>query len=165
MRLRVREHILEAVDHDALKPLVDLSLGPEITHAVLHPLEVTGRDAAGVGQDVWDNEDTLRLEDFVSDDCCGAVRALAEDPALELRRVLAGDDVFGRGGDEDLAWPGQQLGLVNRDAAGKAVDGAGLLAMVHEDGDVEAIGIGQRAVVLGQPDDGVALVEEDLRRV
>jgi hypothetical protein len=99
----VVEDVVEAVDHDAVEALVDFVLGPEVAHAVLHPLEVAGGDAAGVGEDVGDDEDAFFGEDVVGDGGGGAVGAFAEDAALELRGVAAGDDVLGGGGDEDLA--------------------------------------------------------------
>src|SRR5271168_614728 len=63
----VGDNVVEALGHDVVETLVDLGLGPEVAHAVLHPLEVAGRDAAGVGKDVGDDEDALVGEDLIRD--------------------------------------------------------------------------------------------------
>ena len=103
MRSSVRDNVVEAFGHDVVEALVDFGFGPEVAHAVLDPLEVAGGDAAGVGEDVRDDEDTLVAEDLVGDGSGGAVGALAEDAATDAFSVLAGDDVFGGCGDEDVA--------------------------------------------------------------
>ena len=54
----------------------------------------------------------LSREDLVGDGRGRAVGAFAEDAAAELVGVAAGDDVFGRGGNEDVALAGQQFVLV-----------------------------------------------------
>ena len=59
---------------------------PEIALAVLHPLEVAGGDAAGVGEDVGNDEDPLVGEDLVGDGGGGAVGAFAEDARLACGR-------------------------------------------------------------------------------
>ena len=64
-------------------------------------------------------------EDLVGDGGGGAVGAFAEDLAADAVGVLAGDDVFGGGGDEDLAVVGEELVLVGGLGAGEAGDGAG----------------------------------------
>ena len=120
----VGEDVVEAVDHNALEALVDFGLGPEVAHAVLDPLEVACGDATGVGEDVGDDEDALLLEDIVGDDGGWAVGSFAEDAAVEGCGVLAGDDVFGGGGDEDLAGPGEEFVLVGLVSAGESIDGA-----------------------------------------
>ena len=75
--LGVGDNVVEAFGHDAVETLVDLGLGPEVAHAVLDPLEVTRGDAAGVGEDVGDDEDAFVGEDFVGDGGGGAVGAFA----------------------------------------------------------------------------------------
>src|SRR5882757_10577886 len=95
----VGDDVVEAFGHDVVEALVDLGLGPEVAHAVLNPLEITGGDAAGVGEDVGDDEDAFVGEDLVGDGGGGAVGAFAEDLAADAFGVLAGDDVFGGCGD------------------------------------------------------------------
>src|ERR1700716_3835913 len=101
MSAGVGDDVVEAFGHDVVETLVDLGLGPEVAHAVLDPLEVAGGDAAGVGGDVGDDEGAFVGEDLVGHGGGGAVGALAEDLAANAFGVLAGDDVFGGGGDED----------------------------------------------------------------
>src|SRR5437879_3079608 len=149
MILGVRDDVVEAFGHDVVEALVDLGLGPEVAHAVLDPLEVAGGDAAGVGEDVGDDEDALVREDLVGDGGGGAVGALAENFAADALGVLAGDDVFGCGGDEDLAVVGEQLVFVGGLGSGEAGDGAGALAMVDKSGDGDAVRVVEAPIVFG----------------
>jgi hypothetical protein len=157
----VGDYVVEAFGHDVVEALVDLGFGPEVAHAVLDPFEVAGGDAAGVGEDVGDDEDALVGEDLVGDCGCWAVGTFAEDPAADAVGVAAGDDVFGGRGDEDLAVVGDELVLVGGLGLGEAVDGAGFFAVLDEGGDVDAVLVVEATVVLGDADDGVALLGEE----
>src|SRR5438094_7640909 len=95
----VRDDVVKALRHDVVEALVHFGLVPEVAHAVLNPLEVAGGHAAGVGEDVWDDEDALVSENLVGDCGGGPVGALAKNLAADAFGVLAGDDVFGRGGN------------------------------------------------------------------
>src|SRR4051812_20544141 len=53
------DHGVEAGHHDLLEAIVDELFVPEEALAVLHPFEVRDRDAAGVGEDIWNDEDFL----------------------------------------------------------------------------------------------------------
>jgi hypothetical protein len=163
--LGVGNDIIEAFGHDVVETLVDFGLGPEVAHAVLDPLEVAGGDAAGVGEDVGDDEDSLVGEDFVGHSCCWTVGAFAENLAANAIGVFAGDDVFGGCGDENVALVGEELVLVGGFGFAEAGDGSGLSAMFDEGGDVDAIGVVKATVVLGDSDDGVALFGEEFRGV
>src|ERR1700677_4115825 len=162
MGFGVGDDIGEAFGHDGVETLVDLGLGPEVAHAVLHPLEVAGGDAAGIGEDVGDDEDALVGEDLVGDGGGGAVGAFAEDFATDSVGVFAGDDVFSRRGDEDFAVVGEELAGVGGIGLGEAGDGAGALAVLDEGGDVDAVFIVEAAVELDDADDGVALLGQEL---
>ena len=82
--LGVADHVVEAVAQDGFELLVDDGFFPEVALAVLHPLEVAGGDAAGVGQDVGHDEDALFGEDLVGDGGGGAVGAFDDDARLDL---------------------------------------------------------------------------------
>ena len=70
----------------------------------LNPFEVAHGDAAGVAEDVGDDEDIIALvEDCVSVGSRGAVGSFGEDAALEFCGVFVSDDAFFGGGDEDVA--------------------------------------------------------------
>ena len=71
------------------KLLVDHRFLPEVALAVLHPLEVGGGDAAGVGQNVGHDEDVLVGEDVVGGGGGGAVGAFDQDLGLHLVGVAA----------------------------------------------------------------------------
>ena len=157
----VLQDVVEAVDHDAIEALVDFFLGPEVAHAVLDPLEVAGGDAARVSEDVGDDEDVLAGENVVGDGGGGAVGALAKNAALEFGGVEAGDDVFSRGGDEDVAFLDEDVVLIEGLGSGEVVDGAGAGLVLEEFGDVDAIGVVESAIELADADDFVAPVPED----
>ena len=160
--LGIVDYVAEALGHDVVEALVDFGLGPEVAHAILDPLEVAGGDASGVGEDVGDDEDALVAEDLVGDGGGGAVGAFAEDLAADTFGVFAGDDVLGGCGDEDVALVGEEFVLVGRFGLAEAVDGARFSAVFDERGDVDAIGVVESAVVLGNADDGVALFVKEL---
>jgi len=162
VRSGVGDYVAEAFGHDVVEALVDFGFGPEVAHAVLDPLEVAGGDAAGVGEDVGDDEDSLVGEDLVGDGGGGAVGAFAEDLAADAFGVLAGDDIFCGRGDEDVALVGEELVLVGGFGLAESGDGAGFGAVLDEGGDVDAVGVVEAAVVLGDADDGVALFVEEL---
>jgi len=160
--LGVGDDVVEAFGHDVVEALVDLGLGPEVAHAILDPLEVAGGNTAGVGEDVGDDEDAFVAENLVGDRGCRSVGAFAENFAADAIGVAAGDDVFGRRGDEDLAVVGEEFVLVGRFGLGEAVDGAGALAVFDEGRNVDAVLVVEAAVVLGDADDGVALFVKEL---
>src|SRR5438309_485696 len=101
--LRRCRDLVEGAHHDALEPTVHSVFVPEIAAAVLHPLEVAHRHAAGVREDVGNDENTLPFEDLIGGRGGGTVRALANDFRLDLRGVLSGDDVLGSGGFQHVA--------------------------------------------------------------
>src|SRR5664279_203812 len=58
-------HGFERLDHDVLQLFVDHGLFPEVTLAVLHPLEVGSGHTTRVGQDVGHHKHVLVGEDLV----------------------------------------------------------------------------------------------------
>jgi putative transcriptional regulator len=81
-------HALEGVGQHVAEALVDLVQRPHVVLRALDPLEVGDGDAAGVGQDVGEDEDALVLEDLVGLEVGGAVGALGQDAAADAGRVL-----------------------------------------------------------------------------
>ena len=104
-----RGHVAERLAHDVLEPLVDLLLAPEEPGAVLHPLEVGHRDAAGVREDVGHDEDPLLVEDLVGALRRRAVRAFDDDLRPDVSGVSSADLVLVRRGDEDVALELEEL--------------------------------------------------------
>src|SRR6202012_5180108 len=76
--------------------------------------------------------------------------------------VLAGADILGGRGNEDVALVREEFVRIGGFGLPEAVDGAGLGAMLDECGYVDAIGVVEAAIVLGDADDGVALFVEEL---
>src|SRR6266568_8270495 len=69
---------------DRLQLLIHLVLRPEEGLQVLHPLEVRDRHPAGVGEDVWDEEDVALAKDRVSLWRGRAVRAFDDHRCLDV---------------------------------------------------------------------------------
>ena len=122
-RLIVRT-VPERLDHDPLELVVDLGLVPEVAVEVLHPLEVADGHAAGVAQDVRDQEDAVLEEDRVGLGRRRAVGRLGDDPGLDPAGVALGDLVLERGRDQDVAGDLEDLGVGDVGRAGEALDRA-----------------------------------------
>src|SRR3984893_8712143 len=78
MRLRVAYHFVEAVLHHIFEPFVNHTLAPEESFPVLHPFEIAHGNAAGVGQDIRDDENALGVEYLVGVGGGRAIGAFAE---------------------------------------------------------------------------------------
>jgi len=52
----VANHFVEGAIHNVKEALVDFALAPEEALAVLHPLEVAHRNAAGIPENIGDSE-------------------------------------------------------------------------------------------------------------
>ena len=95
---------------------------PEIALAVLHPFEVGNRNAAGVGEDVGDHEHSALKQDVVGGRRGGAVGALHQKFRLHFVGILAGDDAFRGGRQQDIAFLLQDFLRPDAFAAAKALD-------------------------------------------
>src|SRR3989449_7970565 len=112
--LRGGRDFVERTHHDALEAPVDGVLAPEVTAAVLYPLEVAHGPAAGVRENVRNDENALLLENLVGRRRRRAIRPFADDLRLDLRGVLTGDDVLGGGGHEHVTLHREQCLLADR---------------------------------------------------
>ena len=74
---------VEARHHFLLKPFVHLPFRPKIAHAVLYPLEVGNGNAAGIGQNVGNDEDTFVVQDLIGLRCGRAISSFCKDLALD----------------------------------------------------------------------------------
>ena len=157
-------HGLEGAIHDALQAVVDAVLGPEEALHVLDPLEVADRHAAGVAQDVGDDEDAAVVQDLVGLRGGRPVGGLGDDLGLDLRRVGAGDLVLERGGDEDVAVELEQLVVRDLVGAGEADDGAVLGLPGAHLGRIEAGCVVDAAGRVAHRDDHGTLGLEQRRR-
>jgi hypothetical protein len=77
----VGHNIIETVHHDFFEPCVDKVFIPEEALTVLHPLEIGNGNAAGIGENIGDDEDAFVGENGVGDGRGRAVRAFAQDAA------------------------------------------------------------------------------------
>src|SRR6185295_4993903 len=112
--LRSGRDLVEGADHDALEAPVHGVLVPEVAAAVLDPLEIAHGHAAGVRQNVGNDENALLLENLVGGGGGGTVGALADDLRLYLRSVLTGDDVLRGRGHQHVALHREERVLVHR---------------------------------------------------
>ena len=147
-------HLLEAAIHDLFCP--------EVAHAVLHPLEVGDRHAAGVGEDVGHDEDAFRLENLVGIGRGRAVGTLDDDLGLNARSVGRGDLVLGRGGHQQIAVEFEQLLAVDAFGAREAFEGAVLVEKAEDGRHVQAVLIVDRAVDVRDRRDLVAHLLNEL---
>src|SRR6185437_13583964 len=155
---------IEAFGHGDFETLVHHRFGPIIALAVLHPLEVRNRNAAGVGQNVRDHKDLFVFEYLIRQRRCGAVRAFAKDLATNAIGVHRGDDVFRRRGHQDFAFEEHGFVLIHILAAGETANVACLAAMLHQLRDVEAVLVVDGAIPLDDADDLEADGGHEFRR-
>src|SRR5262245_23177638 len=99
----------EGLEHQLPELGVHLLLVPEVLLQVLHPLEVADRHAAGVAEDVRDDERVGLRQDAVRLRGGRAVGAFGDDAALEPRGVLGGDDPLQGARGQHGARCGEQL--------------------------------------------------------
>src|SRR5689334_2442101 len=75
--------VLKGLAQDELQLFVHGGFLPEISLAVLHPLKVRSGDAAGVGENVWNDKDFFVGQDFIGGGGGGTVGAFANDFGLD----------------------------------------------------------------------------------
>ena len=107
--------------HLAPQALLDLDDVPEVLLLVLDPLEVGDGDAAGVGQDVGDDEDAALAQDRPRPRAwSGRWPPRRSMPAVDAVGVVGGDLALERGRDEDVAGHLQDVRAADGLAAGEA---------------------------------------------
>ena len=163
--LGVAHHVLEAVAQDRFQLLVHDRFLPEVSLAVLHPLKVAGGYAAGIGQDVGHDEDALLGKDLVGHGGGGPVGALHHDARLDLVGVAAGDHVLCRRGNQDLAVGQQQLLAGHGFCAAEAKNRIIAVLVLEQLVNIDAGGVVQAAVALGDAHDLVALLLHQARGI
>ena len=91
----------------------------------MNPFKVADGDAAGVAENVWDDEDIVALvENGVRVGSGWAVCSFGEDAAAELCGVFAGDDAFFSGGDEDVAGLDEEVVVREMFGIGESSEGS-----------------------------------------
>ena len=140
------------------------SSGPEIPTAILHPFEVRDGDAAGVGQNVGDDEDAVLIQYGVRCRGSGPVRALTDYARLDVARVLGRDHVFQRGGKKHVDVERQQLGAGDRVSLIVAFERSVLLHVGDGVIDVDSVRIVQRHGAIADRNDLAAFAGKQLRR-
>src|SRR6266511_2922871 len=100
--LRHRRNVAVGAGDDAMQALVDLVFFPEVELEVLHPLEVGDDDAAGVGEDVRDEDDTVARQDRVGFRRRGAIGALDDVARAHVAGVAIVNLTLERGGDKEI---------------------------------------------------------------
>ena len=102
---RALDHLRKGMLEDTEELVGYFRLGPEEGLQTLHPFEVGNNDAAGVAEDIRDDEDLVPalVQMQVRFRAGRAVRALGQDAALDLVRVLFRDHAIDRARREDVA--------------------------------------------------------------
>src|SRR5712664_1132477 len=90
MSFRVKHNFLKAVFNYLLQPLVDFPFSPEISLAVLDPFKIAHRHAAGIGENVRDDEYTFAVDDLVGHRRARTVCAFAKNACLQAMRIFGG---------------------------------------------------------------------------
>ena len=143
----------EGAFEDAEEFVHDLGFGPEKALEVLDPFELGNDDAAGVTEDVGNDENFGALiEDDVSLGCRGAIGAFGEDPALDAGGIFGGDLTFEGGGDEDVTGCEEELVVGDGLGFGETGDGFGFGDVFIEGDEVEAFWIENAAVGVANGD-------------
>src|SRR5437660_3211379 len=92
-----------------LQAFLNISGLPEIALHILYPLEVGHDHATGVGQDVWNDKDSLVLQHAIGLQRRRTVRPFGEDPTAQFRGIAFGDLLRERGRDQHGAVELQQF--------------------------------------------------------
>src|SRR5579864_759016 len=165
--VRVREvnDVFKGLAQDELKLHIHSGFFPEISLAVLHPLKVRSGNAAGVGKNVWNDEDFFVGKNFICGRRGWTICAFADNLCLDACRVLAGDHVFSGRGDEDFAVGKKELTGIGGVSARKTDNRFVAIAMLQQSVNVDAGTIEQAAIVFSDANDLVACVLHELGRV
>ena len=89
-------HRLERRVHRLFQGLVDLFLRPEERILVLHPFVITHRNAAGVRQNIGNEEDTLISQHAIRSRRRWSIRQLGNDFGFHLSDIFERDRIFQR---------------------------------------------------------------------
>src|SRR5579872_364269 len=152
-----RENVPEAPHQDAFQPGVDLLLGPEERLKVLHPLEVGHDHAAGVGENVRDDEHLAALQHLVRLRCRRTVRPLHDDARLDASGVVRGDLSLHRRRHEDLARQLKQLVVGDRVAPAVPGDAPRLLLVADQVVRIDPLLVVNAPAAVARRDDPAAL--------
>src|SRR5262245_49904703 len=164
LRARHGPDVLRRALHQADQAVVHLLLAPEELLEALHPLEVGDRHAAGVREDVGHDGDAALAQDRVGVEPGRAVRALDDELRLDALRVLAGDLVLHRGGDQHVARQLEQRLVADRLRAGQALQLPVLGEVAIDFDEIDAARRVHAAAHVREPDQLRAVLHGDAGR-
>ncbi len=115
MRLGTTNNLRERMLEDAEKFVRHFGFRPHKGLQTLHPLKVRDDHAAGVTQDVGDDENFVpaSVKNEIGLGRSRAIGAFGENAALQFRRIFLVDHAIDRAWCEHIAWHGQHLFWVN----------------------------------------------------
>ena len=161
----VFEHVVERLAHLGFEALVDFLFLPEVAVAILDPLEIRRGDAAGVGEDVGNHEDAAFVQVLVR------LRASSGRwrPSATIFALMTGAFSIviwfsSAAGTSTSTSRAKSCIVLDRLAAGEAVDRLVLLRVVEHLRDVEAVGVVDAPFPVGDRDDLRADLREQIRR-
>src|SRR6185503_13147375 len=158
------QHGGERLAHLRLETLVHFLLAPEVTVAVLHPLEIRRRHAGAVGENVGHDKDATLRQVLGGIGRRRAIGAFDDHLGLDLRSVVDGDLVLERRRDQDVDIRLEDVRALQRLAALKAVDRLVLADPLDQLGDVQSLGVVDAALPVGDADDGGPFLRQQISR-
>lgn len=154
-------HAGKSAGHDFFEFGVYFVKVPAVAVEVLRPFEVADGDAAGVGENVGNDDGAFLVEYVVRFGSGWPVRKFENDVGVYFVRVVFVNDVFKRGGGEDVDGQFEKFFVGECFCAGKAADFAGFFFVFAYGIDVKAVFVVNGAAGVGDGDDGVAFFCDD----
>src|SRR6185312_6215025 len=110
-------------------------------------------DAAGVGKNVRDDEDLFVGQDFICSGRGRTVCAFADNLCLDASRILAGNDIFSGGGNQDFTVGEEELTGVDGVSVWEADDCFVAISVLQQSVNIDACTVEQAAIVFSNADD------------
>src|SRR5262252_5163062 len=139
MRLGITNDFVERLFQDVFELLVNDRLLPEEALAVLYPLKVGSCYTAGVRENVGNDEDVLVCKDVIGHRGGWSVSTLGDDSGFDLIGVVARNDVFDCGWNQDVRIHQEQLACVGRLCSLESINSAIPLAMHNQRIHIDAV--------------------------
>src|SRR5207302_10008566 len=82
MSVGIATEVIEACHHRVLQSFIDDVFPPEISHTILHPLEVRYCDASRIRENIWNYEYTFFIENLIGVCCSRTISSFGQYFAL-----------------------------------------------------------------------------------
>ena len=88
MRIGIATEVVEAGHHRVLQSFIDDVFPPEITHTVLHPLEVRYGDATGIRENIRNYKYAFFIKNLIGVCRRGAISSFSQYSALQSLGIV-----------------------------------------------------------------------------